>query len=167
MYNWASVSEPHTSVFNFEFCLYVRLSVHLSIRSITYRILFAYPIQRLSLPMPGRSGFSDADRGELLHLQAADKSHHGGRKGSGLELGKLDLLVTTYHWLTSLTLAPQSSAFTYVVYFCNTCLRWNTNLLLALELTSAILVLNLHAANTYCRPNESTAWVAVNLSLES
>ena len=26
--SWASVSEPHTSVFNFEFCLFVRPSVH-------------------------------------------------------------------------------------------------------------------------------------------
>ena len=42
--------------------------------------------------MPGRSGFSDADRGELLHLQAADKPH-SGKKGSGLEYGELDLQV--------------------------------------------------------------------------
>ena len=68
----------------------------------------------LSLPMPGRSGFSDADRGELLRLQAADKPHCG-RKGSGLELGELDLQVADKPHcgrLTSLTLATQWSAFT-------------------------------------------------------
>ena len=43
--------------------------------------------------MPGRSGFSDAVRGELLRLQATDKPHCGG-KGSGLELGELDLQAT-------------------------------------------------------------------------
>ena len=42
--------------------------------------------------MPGRSGFSDANRGELLRLQATDKPLYG-RKGSGLEFGELDLQV--------------------------------------------------------------------------
>ena len=39
-----------------------------------------------------RSGISDADRGELLRVQAADKPHCG-RKLSGLELGELDIQV--------------------------------------------------------------------------
>ena len=43
-------------------------------------------------PMPGRSGFSDADRGELLRVHTADKPHCG-KKGSKLELGELDLQV--------------------------------------------------------------------------
>ena len=42
--------------------------------------------------MPGTSGFSGADRGELLRLQVTDKPHCG-RKRSGLELGELDLQV--------------------------------------------------------------------------
>ena len=44
--NWANVSKPHTSVFNLEFCLYVRPSV----RSVAYRLRIQYNVKKCFIP---------------------------------------------------------------------------------------------------------------------
>jgi len=91
--NWASVSEPHTSVFNWEFCLCVRCTY---VR--TYRISFSVSIIQCFCNIPncsrGHGGCSAASLGMLsqsrrqrqrlhrcrIYPQFGDKSHWNSRK---------------------------------------------------------------------------------------